>query len=146
MSGSSIPQSPPIRCLLDGFLRSQYHRAAVVNMVERSWTFMLEHTQLYRLVNGMDGVPIDKTVVGRSAQSLCRVVAEAVRPLLGGNAAEADGQLLADELWALLHGMSALYMDRVAPFDLVRVTNAVMTLIQGTRMRLGARARRQSIK
>jgi hypothetical protein len=124
---------------LDGFLRSQYHRAAVVNMVERSWTFMLEHTQLYRLVNGMDGVPIDKTVVGRSAQSLCRVVAEAVRPLLGGNAAEADGQLLADELWALLHGMSALYMDRVAPFDLVMVTNAVMTLIQGTRMRLGAR-------
>jgi hypothetical protein len=124
---------------LDGFLRSQYHRAAVVNMVERSWTFMLEHTQLYRLVNGMDGVPIDKTVIGRSAQSLCRVVAEAVRPLLGGNAAEADGQLLADELWALLHGMSALYMDRVAPFDLVMVTNAVMTLIQGTRMRLGAR-------
>jgi hypothetical protein len=80
-------------------------------------------------------VPIDKTVVSQSAQSLCKVVAEAVRPLLGENAGEADGQILADELWALLHGMSALYIDRVAQFDLARVTDAVMTLIQGARMR-----------
>jgi AcrR family transcriptional regulator len=115
------------------------HRAAVVNMVERYWTFMLEHTQLYRLVNGMDGVPIDKAIVGRSAQSLCKVVANTVRPLLGEAAGEAEGQILADELWALLHGMSALFMDRVAPFDLARVTNAVMTLIQGAGMREGAR-------
>lgn len=120
-------------------------RAAIVSMVERYWTFMIEHTQLYRLVNGMDGVPIDKTVVGQSAQSLCKVVANAVRPLLGKNGGEADGQILADELWALLHGMSALYMDRVAPFDLARVTSAVMTLIQGARMRQGARPRRRSI-
>jgi hypothetical protein len=113
-------------------------------MVERYWTFMLEHTQLYRLVNGMDGVPIDKAVVGRSAQSLCKVVAEAVRPLLGENAGEADGQILADELWALLHGMSALYMDRVAPFYLARAINAVMTLIQGARMRRGVHPGRMS--
>jgi hypothetical protein len=33
--------------------------------------------------------------------------------------------------------MSALYMDRVAPFDLARVTNAVLTLIQGARARQG---------
>ena len=119
------------------------HQAAAMNMVERYWTFMLEHTQLYRLVNGMDGVPIDKTVVGQSAQSLCSVVAYAVRPLLGENAGEADGQILADELWALLHGMSALYMDRVAPFDLARVTNAVMTLIQGARLRQSQHRSRQ---
>lgn len=119
-------------------------RAAIVTMVERYWTFMIEHTQLYRLVNGMDGVPIDKTVVGQSAQSLCKVVANAVRPLLGKNGGEADGQILADEVWALLHGMSALYMDRVAPFDLARVTSAVMTLIHGARMRQGARPRGMS--
>lgn len=117
--------------------------AAVAGMVERYWTFMLEHSQLYRLVNGMDGVPIDKTVVGRSAQSLCKVVADAVRPLLGENAGEADGQILADELWALLHGMSALYMDRVAPFDLGKVTNGVMRLIQGACMRQGVRSGRR---
>ena len=37
--------------------------------------------------------------------------------------------------------MSALYMDRVAPFDLARVTNALMTLTEGARMRQGARPR-----
>jgi AcrR family transcriptional regulator len=108
-------------------------QAAVVSMVERYWNFMLEHTQLYRLVNGMDGVPIDKAAVGQSAQSLCKVVAEGVRPLLGESAVEADGRILADELWALLHGMSALYMDRFAPFDLARVTHAVMRMIDGAR-------------
>lgn len=120
-------------------------RDAVAMMVERYWAFMLENTQLYRLVNGMDGVPIDKATVGRSAQSLCKMVAEAVRPLLGEHAREADRQILADELWALLHGMSALYMDRVAPFDLPRVTNAVMALIEGARMRQSAGPRRRSM-
>ena len=118
------------------------HRGAVVSMAERYWTFMLEHSQLYRLVNGMDGVAIDKTVVGRSAQSLCKLVAEAMRPLLGENAGESDCQILADELWALLHGMSALYLDRVAPFDLAKVSNAATALIQGARMRQGPRPRR----
>jgi AcrR family transcriptional regulator len=109
--------------------------AAVASMVERYWTFMLEHTQLYRLLNGMDGVPIDKAQLSRSAQSLSKVVAEAVRPVLGKNASEDDRRILADELRALLHGMAALYMDRFAPFDLASVTNAVMRLIYGARMR-----------
>ena len=109
-------------------------RAAAVSMAERYWAFVLDHTQLYRLMNGMDGVPIDKKEVGRSAQSLCKVVADAVQPMLGKNANEADAKILADELWALLHGMAALYMDRVAPFDAERVTSAVMRMIHGARM------------
>src|SRR6516162_7787791 len=72
--------------------------AAIVTMIERYWAFMLEHTQLYRLINGMDGVPIDKDAVGRSAQSLCDAIGEAVRPLAGENATNKDGRLLADEL------------------------------------------------
>ena len=116
------------------------HQRAVAQMVGRYWNFMLEHTQLYRLMNGMDGVPIDKAAVGRSAQSLCKLVAEAVRPLLGENASPAETRLLADELWALLHGMAALYMDRVAPFDLPKVRNAAMRLIHGAH----ARAERSS--
>ena len=107
------------------------HAAAVAKMAERYWTFMLEHKQLYRLANGMDGVPIDREVVGKSAQSLCTVIADIVRPLVGGKATHADAQLLADELWALLHGMAALSLDRFAPFDLTRATNAAMKLIRG---------------
>ena len=116
------------------------HLAALLTMAERYWTFMLEHTQLYRLMNGMDGVPIDKDVVSRSALSLCRAIGTSVRPLAGKNATEADGQELADELWALLHGMAALYLDRFAPFDMARVTNAAMRLISGAWMRSRADA------
>jgi AcrR family transcriptional regulator len=110
-------------------------QAALVTMAERYWTFMLEHAQLYRLVNGMDGVPVDKSAVGQAAQSLCKVVAEAVRPVMAEGASESELQALADELWALLHGMAALYLDRGAPFDLGRVTGAAMRLISGSRMR-----------
>lgn len=56
--------------------------------------------------------------------SLAKALSGAVRPLLGEDTGEADVQILTDELWALLHGMSALYVDRVAPFELARVTNA----------------------
>jgi len=110
-------------------------QAALLTMVERYWTLMLEHIQLYRLVNGIDGVPINKSVVGRSAQSLCKVVAEAVRPSMGDSASEGEAQTLADELWALLHGMAALFLDRVAPFDQEKVTNAAMRLISGAHNR-----------
>jgi AcrR family transcriptional regulator len=114
------------------------HGAAPLAMIERYWTFVLEHTQLYRLMNGMDGVPIDKAALSQSAQSLCTLVAEAVRPEIGESASDAERQALADELWALLHGMAALYLDRSAPFDLESVTNAAMKLIAGARMRSGA--------
>jgi|SRR6516162_1950366 len=108
---------------------------AHIKMAERYWTFMLEHKQLYRLANGMDGAAIDRDIVGKSAQSLCTVIANTVRPLLGDKGTQAGAQMLADELWALLHGMASLYLDRSAPFDLARVTNAAMRLIRGTRMR-----------
>jgi AcrR family transcriptional regulator len=110
------------------------HVASVAKMAERYWTFMLEHKQLYRLANGMDGVPIDRDVVGKSAQSLCTVIAGIVRPLVADKATQAEARILADELWALLHGMASLFLDRFAPFDLTRITNAAMTLIRGPRM------------
>jgi len=108
--------------------------AAALWMVERYWNFMLEHAHLYRLINGMDGVPIDKDAVGRSAQNLCRMIADTVQPLIGKGTTSADAHTLADELWALLHGMAVLYLDRGAPFDLVRVKHAAMRMIEGSRM------------
>jgi AcrR family transcriptional regulator len=110
------------------------HSAAATKMAERYWIFMLEHKQLYRLANGMDGVRIDRDVVAGSAQSLCTVITGIVRPLIADKATQTEAQVLADELWALLHGMASLYLDRFAPFDLARITNAAMTLIRGARM------------
>src|SRR5215469_6491375 len=109
------------------------HSAAATKMTERYWTFMLEHKQLYRLANGMDGVPIDRNVVASSALSLCTVIVGIVQPLMADNATQAEAQMLADELWALLHGMASLHLDRFAPFDLARITTAAMTLIRGAR-------------
>ena len=108
-------------------------RTAVLVMVERYWTFMLENPQLYRLTNGMDGVPIDKEAVNGAGQSVFKIVAAIVRPLAGKKATEADAQILVDELWALLHGMATLYLDRSALFDLQRVANAALRLITGSR-------------
>ena len=42
--------------------------AGILSMVERYWSFMLENKQLYRLMNGMDGVPIDRDKVTAIAE------------------------------------------------------------------------------
>jgi AcrR family transcriptional regulator len=110
------------------------NKAALEKMAERYWAFMLENKQLYRLMNGMDGVPIDKQAVGRSAQSLCKAIADRVRSFTENKVTEAEAQMLADELWALLHGMAALHLDRFAPFDVTRITNAAMRLIRGAQI------------
>lgn len=104
-------------------------RAAVVVMTRRYWAFMTENTQLYRLMNGMDGMLIDNEEVGRSAQSMCLFLAGVVRPLLGKDATEDDAIVLTYELWALLHGMAALYLGRSIPFDAERVVGAGLRLI-----------------
>lgn len=41
---------------------------AVLSMVERYWSFMLENKQLYRPMNGMDGAGIDNDRVTAVAQ------------------------------------------------------------------------------
>lgn len=41
---------------------------AVLSMVDRYWSFMLENEQVYRLMNGMDGVAIDRDRVTAVAQ------------------------------------------------------------------------------
>jgi len=47
----------------------------------------------------------------------------------------ADVDAMLDELWAVLHGMASLYLDRSAEFDLERAQHCVLTLLMGTRAR-----------
>ena len=106
--------------------------AAVLLMVERYWSFMLKNKQIYRLMNGMDGVPIDRKKVGSIAQGSLEAAKAVVRAWLIQENAEADGvDVLMDELWAVLHGMAALYLDRSAPFDLKRAQDCVARLLIG---------------
>lgn len=115
----------------------QPSRAAAVAMMERYWGFVLENTQLYRLMNGMDGPLIDNEEVGRAAQSFCKFLAGAVQPLMGKDPTEAEAMVLTYELWALLHGMAALHLDRSVPFDVESVVGAGLRLIAGAPKRKG---------
>ena len=41
--------------------------------------------------------------------------------------------LLFEDLWAVLHGMSVLHLDRSAPLDMQRAKDCVSKLLVGTR-------------
>ena len=95
--------------------------AAVLLMVERYWSFMLKNKQVYRLMNGMDGMPINREEVGRIAQHSFEAARAVIRAwLIEGNAEAFGTDVLMDELWAVLHGMATLYLDRSAAFDVGR--------------------------
>jgi AcrR family transcriptional regulator len=112
--------------------------AAVLLMVERYWSFMLKNKQIYRLMNGMDGVPIDRKRVGSIAQGSFEAAKAVIRAWLieehEENVDSAEADVLIDELWAVLHGMAALHLDRSAAFDLGRAQDCVVKLLLGTRV------------
>lgn len=108
-------------------------RQAVVMMMERYWRFVIEDTQLYRLMNGMDGALINNEEIAQAAQPFCMFLAGVVQPLLGKDATETEAMLFTYELWALLHGMAALHLDRSISFDVERVVGAGLRLIAGAR-------------
>ena len=95
---------------------------------------MLKNKQLYRLMNGMDGVPIDREKVTTIAEHNFETATSVVRAWLISSCGDASGaELLFNDLWALLHGMAALYLDRSAPFDLARAQGSLTKLLIGTR-------------
>jgi hypothetical protein len=95
---------------------------------------MIENKQLYSLMNGMEGAPIDREKVTAIAEHNFETATSIVRAWVissGGDVFEAE--LLFNDLWAVLHGMAALYFDRSAPFDLARAKDCVGRLLTGTR-------------
>ncbi len=108
--------------------------AAILAMVGRYWNFMREHTQLYRLMNGMDGVPIDRETVSDRARSTFRTAGAAVGRWLRLEPTEAaQVDALIDEIWALLHGMAALSLDRSMRFDTKQAQDGVFKLLGASR-------------
>jgi AcrR family transcriptional regulator len=108
--------------------------AAILRMVDRYWSFMLENKQLYRLMNGMDGVAIDLERIADIAPRSFAAATSVVQAWLVGGCGEGSGaERLMDELWTVLHGMAVLHLDRHAPFDLGRAKDCVAKLLMGTR-------------
>jgi AcrR family transcriptional regulator len=107
---------------------------AILSMVDRYWTFMLENEQVYRLTNGMDGVAIDRDRVTAVAQRRFEAATAIVQAwLTTACGSDSGAALLFEDLWAVLHGMAALYLDRSAPFDLSRARGCVERLLIGIR-------------
>jgi AcrR family transcriptional regulator len=107
---------------------------ALLSMVERYWSFMLETTQLYRLMNGMDGVLIDRDRVTAAAQGSFEAAMAVLQAWLTVACGDASGaEILFEDLWAVLHGMSVLHLDRSAPFDVRRAKDCVSKLLIGTK-------------
>jgi AcrR family transcriptional regulator len=109
-------------------------QGAILLMVERYWSFMLKNKQLYRLMNGMDGVPIDRDKITAIAEHTFETATSIVQAWLLSSCGDASGaELLFSDLWAVLHGMAALYLDRSAPFDLARAQDCIARLLIGTK-------------
>jgi len=108
--------------------------AGLLSMVERYWSFMLKNTQLYRLMNGMDGVLIDRDKVTAVAQRRFEAATAIVQTwLITACGFDSGAGLLFDDLWALLHGMAVLHLDRSVPFDIGRAKDCVSKLLVGTK-------------
>ena len=42
----------------------------ILVLADRYWNYMLEHSQMYRLMIGMDGVPVDGSALGAAAKGV----------------------------------------------------------------------------
>ena len=109
---------------------------ALLSMAERYWSFMLANKQLYRLMNGMDGVVIDRDRVTAAAQRRFEGATDIVRKwLITECKSDSGAELLFEDLWAVLHGMAALHLDRSVLFEIGRAKDCVSKLLIGTKAR-----------
>ena len=105
---------------------------AILVLADRYWNYMLENSQIYRLMNGMDGVPVDGSALGAAAKGVCGVTGEAIEQWLVAQKAKAPSvDELTDAVWALLHGMASLFLARAASFDTTQARRAVLQLLLG---------------
>ena len=111
-----------------------YH--ALLSMAERYWSFMLGNKQLYQLMNGMEGVVIDRDRVTAAAQRSFECATAIVRKwLITECKTDSGAELLFEDLWAILHGMAALHLDRSVPFEIDRAKDCISKLLIGTKAR-----------
>jgi AcrR family transcriptional regulator len=107
---------------------------AILSIVEQYWSFMLENKQLYRLMNGMDGAVIERERVTALAQRMFEPATGIVQAwLLAACCRKSGAELLFEDLWAILHGMAILHLDRSVRFDVGRAKDCVSKLLIGTK-------------
>ena len=82
------------------------------------------------------GVVIDRDRVTAAAQHIFEGATAILRKwLITECKSDAGAELLFEELWAVLHGMAALHLDRSVPFEIGRAKDCVSKLLIGTKAR-----------
>lgn len=87
----------------------------LLKIADAYWKFAISNCELYQLMYGLGGVPLDMTAMAYAVQEVCMTAQEAILDW-----AEARGVVLQDPLgateivWSLLHGLVSLSLvDRV---------------------------------
>lgn len=81
----------------------------LLKMADAYWEFALSNRELYRLMHGLGGVPLDMAAMADAVQEVCMTAQEAILDW-----ARAQGVALPDPLgateviWSLLHGLVSL--------------------------------------
>ena len=131
-------QAALARAILTGLPSDPF--SAILFMVERYWSFMFENQQLYRLMNGMDGAVIERERVTALAQRTFEPATAIVQAwLLAACRRKSGAELLFEDLWAILHGMAILHLDRSVPFNVGRAKDCVSKLLIGIEQERRAR-------
>jgi hypothetical protein len=93
-------------------------------------------------MNGMDGAVIERERVTALAQRMFEPATAIVQAwLLDACCRKSGAELLFEDLWAILHGMAILHLDRSVPFDVRRARDCVSKLLIGTNQEARAPAK-----
>jgi AcrR family transcriptional regulator len=80
-------------------------------MADAYWQFAIRNPELYQLMNGQGGVPLDRSAIGQMVQEVCTMTQQAIQDW-----AQERGIILkdvagaADIVWSLLHGLVSLHL------------------------------------
>lgn len=91
------------------------HEQRLWNMAEAYWQFAIRNPELYQLMNGQGGVPLDRSAIGQMVREICAITQSALQDWAqerGVVLEDAEGA--ADITWSLLHGLVSLALvDRM---------------------------------
>jgi AcrR family transcriptional regulator len=87
----------------------------LLKIADAYWEFALSNRELYQLMHGLGGIPLDRNAIAHAVQEVCMTAQEAILDW-----AQERGVVLQDPLgatevvWSLLHGLVSLSLvDRV---------------------------------
>ncbi|MCI0572763.1 MAG: TetR/AcrR family transcriptional regulator [Myxococcaceae bacterium] len=110
----------------------------VLAVAEAYCAFSRRESEVYALMHGMGGVPLEPAELTRGAQQVCDVALDVVQRWAQASRTKLADPLEATELlWSALHGLACLsYSGRLGGKELeARARSAVLDLLAGWRSR-----------